>query len=44
VFSGTLPLIGELSCSDRFAAELVDESSGRRLSLQYAVRAVDPLD
>jgi hypothetical protein len=44
VFSGTLPLLGELSCSDRFAAELVDESAGRRLSLDYAVRIVDPLD
>jgi hypothetical protein len=44
VFSGTLPLLGELSCSDSFAAELADERTGRRLSLQYAVDVVEALD
>lgn len=44
VFSGTLPLIGELDCSDRFAAELVDDVAGRRIAVDYAVRVVDPLD
>jgi hypothetical protein len=44
VFSGTLPLVGELSCSDRFGAELSDEVTGRRLSLEYAVNVIEPLD
>jgi hypothetical protein len=44
VFSGTLALVGELSCSDRFAAELVDEDGGRRLTLDYTVDIVEPLD
>jgi hypothetical protein len=44
VFSGTLPLVGELSFADRFAAELSDEVAGRRLTLDYAVTVVSPLD
>jgi hypothetical protein len=44
VFSGTLPLVGELSCGDRFAAELSDEVTGARLSLDYAVNVIEPLD
>lgn len=44
VFSGTLPLVGELSYADRFAAELSDEVTGRRLSLEYAVNVIEPLD
>jgi hypothetical protein len=44
VFSGTLPLLGELRCEERFSAELVDEHSGRRLSLDYAVDARPLLD
>jgi hypothetical protein len=44
VFSGTLPLAGELSHDARFAAELSDEETGRRLSLDYAVNTFDPLD
>lgn len=44
VFSGTLPLVGDLDCSDRFAAELCDERDGSRLSLEYTINTVDPLD
>jgi hypothetical protein len=44
VFSGTLPLVGELSYGDRFAAELSDEVTGARLSLDYAVNVIEPLD
>lgn len=44
VFSGTLPLLGDLACSDRFAVELHDEHADRRLALDYAVHAIDPLD
>jgi len=44
VFSGTLPLVGELDCSDRFSAELVDEAGGERLTLDYRVNVIDPLD
>jgi hypothetical protein len=44
VFSGTLPLVGELSYADRFAAELSDEVTGARLTLEYAVNVIEPLD
>jgi hypothetical protein len=44
VFSGTLPLVGELSCADRFAAELTDEATGNRLTLEYSVNVIDFLD
>jgi hypothetical protein len=44
VFSGTLPLAGELSYDQRFAAELCDERNGRRLSLDYTINSFDPLD
>jgi hypothetical protein len=44
VFSGTLPIIGEVRYSERFAAELCDETNGLRLSLDYTVNVVDPLD
>ncbi|HET6550620.1 MAG TPA: DUF2848 family protein [Solirubrobacter sp.] len=44
VFSGTLPLAGELTFADRFAVELVDEHAGRRLALDYTIDAVEPLD
>jgi hypothetical protein len=44
VFSGTLPLVGELSCAERFAAELCDEETGRRLSVEYEVNVIEPLD
>jgi hypothetical protein len=44
VFSGTFPLLGELTYADRFAAELSDEVTGARLSLDYAINVIDPLD
>jgi hypothetical protein len=44
VFSGTLGLLSELDCSDRFAAELVDERTGARLALEYTVNVIEPLD
>jgi hypothetical protein len=44
VFSGTIPLVGELKFADRFAAELSDDGNGRRLTIDYAVNVVDPLD
>ena len=44
VFSGTLALAGELTYDRRFAAELIDESNGRRLSLDYTINTFDPLD
>jgi Protein of unknown function (DUF2848) len=44
VFSGTLPLVGELSCADRFTAELSDEQADTRLTLDYGVTVVEPLD
>lgn len=44
VFSGTLPLAGELEYGDRFAVELADEETGRTLALEYAVNAIEPLD
>jgi hypothetical protein len=44
VFSGTLPLVGELTHANRFAAELHDEVRDARLALDYAVTVVEPLD
>lgn len=44
VFSGTLPLVGDLSFADRFEVELCDESDGSRLSLSYRVDVTEPLD
>jgi hypothetical protein len=44
VFSGTLGLAGELEHSDRFAAELYDESTGAKLALEYTVNVIEPLD
>lgn len=44
VFSGTLALAGELSFDERFAAELHDEQTGRRLALEYTINVFDPLD
>jgi len=44
VFSGTLPLVGELSFGERFEVELVDETNGERLSVQYHINVIDPLD
>lgn len=44
VFSGTLPLVGELSFANRFEVALHDEESGQSLSLQYRVNVIDPLD
>lgn len=44
VFSGTLPLAGELEYADRFAVELADEETGRTLAVDYAVNVVEPID
>lgn len=44
VFSGTLPLLGELSFADRFEVELCDETDGSRLTLAYRVDVTEPLD
>jgi len=44
VFSGTLPLAGELTYADRFEVELRDETSGESLSLHYRVNVTEPLD
>lgn len=44
VFSGTLPLAGELAYGSRFAVELVDEQHDRRLSLAYHVEVHPLLD
>jgi uncharacterized protein DUF2848 len=44
VFSGTLPLVGELAYADRFEVELRDETSGESLSLQYRVNVTKRLD
>ncbi len=44
VFSGTLPLLGELTFAERFEVELCDETSGERLSLQYRVNVTETLD
>ncbi|MGH2949271.1 MAG: DUF2848 family protein [Solirubrobacteraceae bacterium] len=44
VFSGTLALAGELDYADRFAAELGDETTGAKLTLDYTVNVVEPLD
>jgi len=44
VFSGTLPLLGELIYARRFAVELVDEVRGARLHVEYEIDAADPID
>lgn len=44
VFSGTLPLAGELEYASRFRVELADEEHGLRLELAYAVEVKDLLD
>jgi hypothetical protein len=44
VFSGTLPLAGELAYGSRFAVELVDERHDRRLSVAYDVEVHPLLD
>lgn len=44
VFSGTLPLLGDLTYARRFAVELADEERGVRLRVEYEVDAVDPID
>lgn len=44
VFSGTLPLLGELTFARSFAVELVDEHRGTRLRVEYVVDTADPLD
>lgn len=44
VFSGTLPLLGDLTYARRFAVELADDERGARLRLEYEVDAVDPID
>jgi hypothetical protein len=44
VFSGTLPLAGELTYADRFRVELADELHGMRLEVEYAVDQSKLLD
>lgn len=44
VFSGTLPLAGELVYAPRFRVELRDELRGASLEVAYAVDVHDPLD
>ena len=44
VFSGTLGLAGELSFADRFEVELLDETTGDRLAVQYRINVIDPID
>ena len=44
VFSGTLPLAGELTYADRFRVELADELHGMRLEVEYAVDQSELLD
>lgn len=44
VFSGTVPLLGQTRFPNRFAAELCDQGRDARLSLDYAVNVIDPLD
>lgn len=42
IYSGTLGLLtGEFSYSDKFSAELIDETLDRRLALEYSVRQLD---
>ncbi len=44
VFSGTIPLAGELTYASRFRVELVDELHAMRLEAEYAVEVSDLLD
>jgi len=44
VFSGTLPLVGELAFTKSFAAELSDEEHGLYIRIGYSVDIVEPLD
>jgi Protein of unknown function (DUF2848) len=44
VFSGTIPLAGELTCASRFRVELVDELHAMRLEADYAIGVSDLLD
>lgn len=44
VFSGTLPLLGDLRFTRSFAVELADEERGSLLRVGYEVDAVDPID
>jgi hypothetical protein len=44
VFSGTLPLAGDLEYSDRFVAELVDQDHDLLLRCSYEVQVSEPLD
>jgi len=44
VFSGTLPLVGELAFTKTFAAELSDEEHGLHIRIGYSVDVVEPLD
>jgi len=44
VFSGTIPLAGELEYASRFRVELADETCGRHLAVAYAVEVHELLD
>jgi Protein of unknown function (DUF2848) len=44
ILSGTLGLLRDLECADRFAVELADDAHGRCLRLDYHVDAADPVD
>ncbi len=44
VFSGTLPLAGELAYASRFRVELLDERHGQRLEVAYSVEVHPLLD
>jgi hypothetical protein len=44
VFSGTLPLAGDLAFDHRFAAELADEVCGLGLRVEYSADPAEPLD
>lgn len=44
VFSGTLPLAGELAYASKFRVELRDEAEKRHLEVAYTVDVHDPLD
>jgi hypothetical protein len=44
VFSGTLPLAGELAYAPRFRVELRDEQRGALLEVAYTVEIHEPLD
>jgi hypothetical protein len=44
VLTGTVPAIGGVRESDHFWAELADPRRDERIGLEYAVRAIDPLE